>query len=159
MKKIILISCLSTLTLAYSMGLQAKIYKWTDTKGVVHYSATPPSLKKTTKQKVKNIENKIRFAAGKSSTEKKNISNNEPENKADKVNNQNENSELAGPDKKLVDYCKAQRNNLKSLKNNFRNVWIDKSGKRTNLNQKQRKEKVDYLKSRIEKDCREVETG
>ena len=154
MKKIILITCISALTLTYSINTPAKIYKWTDAKGVVHYSATPPA----TKKKVKNIESEIRLAAGKhrpSKTDKKEAN---TENSQKAKEEKAEGSELSSPDKKLIDYCKSQRNNLKSLKNNFRNVWIDPSGKKTKLNQKQRQEKVDYLKNRIEKDCDEVKT-
>jgi len=150
MKKIILITCISALSLTYSINTQAKIYKWTDAKGVVHYSATPPAIKK----KVKNIESEIRLAAGKHRPSK---SDKKEENQKDK-DQKTEESELSSPDEKLVDYCKSQRNNLKSLTNNFRNIWIDPSGKKTRLNQKQRQEKVDYLKNRIEKDCKEVKT-
>ena len=153
MKKIILITCISALTLTYSINTQAKIYKWTDAKGVIHYSATPPA----TKKKVKNIESDIRLAAGKhrpSEADKKEAN---TDNKQKAKEQEDEASELSPPDKKLIDYCKSQRDNLKILKKNFRNVWIDSSGKRTKLNQKQRQEKVDYIKNRIENDCGEVE--
>lgn len=152
-------TCISALTLSLSMSSYAKIYKWTDSKGVVHYSATPPKkLQKKAKHKVKNIEKKIRFAAGRSHTSK----NKGKDQKAlkNKRNEEQENtdSELSPPEKKLVDYCKAQKVNLKSLKSNFRNIWIDTKGKKTKLTQKQRQQKVDFLKDRIKKDCAEVKT-
>jgi len=158
MKKILLMTFLSVLTLTFGMNAHAKIYKWVDAKGVVHYSATPPKTKKIAKKKVKDIENKIRFAAGKSKSVKNNV-----KHKAVKTNKavkeqENNDSELSPPSKKLVDYCKTQKLNLKALKGNFRNVWVDPSGKKTKLNQKQRQEKVDYLKNRIKQDCEEVNT-
>lgn len=155
MKKIILMTCISALTLTFSFNSQAKIYKWTDSKGVVHYSATPPTTKEESRKSIKNIESKIRLAAGKYKPNKKELA----KNKQAGDEQENKNSELSPPDKQLVDYCKSQKNNLKNLKNNFRNVWIDASGKKTKLNQKQRQEKVDHLKNRIKKDCQEVETG
>ncbi len=156
MKKIILMTCISALTLTYSINSYAKIYKWTDSRGVVHYSATPPAIKKKAKQKVKNIENEIRMAAGKHRKHHK--SNKKNTKKSEQSEQNQQDSELSGPDKKLIEYCRSQRNNLKTLKNNFRNIWIDTKGKKIRLNQKQRQEKVDYLKSRIEKDCKEVKT-
>jgi len=156
MKKIFLMSFLSVLTLTFGMNAYAKIYKWVDSKGVVHYSATPPKTKKIAKKKVKDIETKIRFAAGKSKTVKNKVK--KKASKTNKVVKENNDSELSPPDQKLVDYCKTQKLNLAAIKRNFRNVWIDPSGKRTKLNQQQRQEKVDYLKSRIKQDCAEVNT-
>lgn len=155
MKKIILMTCISALTLTFSINTYAKIYKWTDTKGVVHYSATPPASKKKAKEEVKNIESKIRFAAGKHRSSKVAKKEKSTENNQKKEKDE---TELSPPDKKLLDYCKSQRSNLKSLKNNFRNIWVDQTGKRTKLNQKQRQEKVDYLANRIKQDCAEVKT-
>ncbi len=105
--------------------------------------------------KAKNIEDEIKAAAGKyrppaNATATKNDADTDTE-KA-KVNGE----ELAGPDKKLVSYCTNQRRNLEQLKKNFRNVWIDVKGKKTNLDQEQRKEKVAYLQQRIAEDCKEV---
>lgn len=160
MKKLILMTCISALTLTFSLSSHAKIYKWTDAKGVVHYSATPPVTKKKAKQEVKNIESEIRMAAGKpqsSPADNNNTQKNEDEENEQETDDSE--SELSAPDKKLIDYCKTQKNNLANLKNNFRNVWVDTSGKKTKLDQKQRQEKVDYLKSRIKNDCQEVKTG
>jgi len=56
----------------------------------------------------------------------------------------------------ITKYCNGQRKNLKQLRKNFRNVWIDAKGKKTNLNQKQRKEKVAQLEQQIIQDCSEV---
>jgi len=158
MKKIILIACISALTVTFSINSHAKIYKWTDSKGVTHYSATPPAKSTKSKQKVKNIEDEIQRAAGKHRPKQAKTKNKDTQKKNVEKKETESESELSPPDKRLVDYCRGQKNNLASLTNNFRNVWIDAKGKKNRLNQKQRQEKVDYLKERIEKDCQEVET-
>lgn len=155
MKKIILMTCISALSFTYSINAQAKIYKWTDAKGVVHYSAKPPTTSIKANKAAKNIESDIRLSAGKHRVAKKEQQ--QDENTSEETNSESE-SELSAAPKKLVDYCKSQKTNLTNLKNNFRNVWVDTAGKKTVLDQKQRQEKVDYLKGRIKKDCQEVET-
>ena len=118
MNKSLLTACLCGILLTVSTSSQAKIYKWTDTKGVIHYSAMPPQ----TKAKAKNIEDKILFAAGKytpkktSSTTQRTTS----DKKTKKLS-----SKLSPPNKKLTAYCQGQRSNLSKLKSNYRNTWIE----------------------------------
>lgn len=155
MIKIIKLASITTICsalLILSVNTQAEIYKWVDENGGVHYTAQPPVHKKK-RVKAKNIENEIKAAAGKyrppvNST----VTKNDADTETEKVNGE----ELAGPDKKLVSYCTNQKKNLEQLKKNFRNVWIDVKGKKTNLDQEQRKEKVAYLQQRITEDCKEV---
>lgn len=158
-KTIITIASISTLSLFLSMSAQAEIYKWSDSNGGVHYTATPPAQSKK-KIKSEDIETTIRAQAGKSKPVDKEIATaNDDSSSPDENNNDKKvETELAGPDKKLKNYCKSQRNNLVQLKKNFRNVWIDVKGEKTNLTQEQRKQKVDYLKTRIKEDCAGVKT-
>lgn len=136
---------LSALFLVFSASLAtAKIYKWTDANGSVHYSATPPKQKKI---KAQNIEDKIRYAAGKPQYPTES-SENKSEDKAEQKD-----EKLAGPSKKLVSYCKQQRTNLRQLKDNFNTKWVDPSGKETLLTQKQRKDKVKEIKKSIVSGC------
>ena len=158
MKKIIKLAStatISTTLLILSMNSSAEIYKWVDEKGSVHYTAQPPVQKKK-RVKAKNIEDEIKFKAGKyrppianTSSKQKNSSTNEENSSANP-------EELAGPDKKLMSYCTNQKKNLEQLRKNFRNVWIDVKGKKTCLDQEQRKEKVAYLQKRITEDCKGV---
>ena len=148
MKKSLLIACLCVIALTISTSSQAKIYKWTDKKGVIHYSATPPQ----TKQKAKNIEDKIRFAAGKY-TPKKVTSSTQRTASGKKVKKLS--SKLSSPNKKLTAYCQGQRSNLSKLKSNYRNTWIE-NGVKKNLDQSQRKQKVQQLIDSIELNCNEV---
>ena len=143
MNKITIIT-LSTLAIALSVSsIQAKIYKWTDANGSTHYSATPPKQNTKSKVKVKNIEDKIRYAAGKPSLHTKSTEEKSAGKKDDK---------LAPPSKKLVKYCKSQRSNLKQLKENF-NTTLEASGKKSLLNQKQRKDKVKEIRKSIKNEC------
>lgn len=157
MKTIILTSALCTLILSTSFAVQAEIYKWTDSNGVTHYSARPPVQKKKDIAKVKNIEEKIRFAAGKHKPSSNTSNTNSSDQKATTEQGQEQNNtQLSPPSKKLVSYCKGQRSNLSTLKNNFRNIWKDPDGKEKKLNQKERKEKINFLIKRITEDCEGV---
>lgn len=147
MKKTLFITCLCSLALTISSSSHAKIYKWTDNKGVIHYSATPPPPQ--TKEKAKNIEDKIRFAAGKYTPKK------ESSRSQQKTSDKKISSKLSGPSKKLTAYCEGQKSNLAKLKSNYRNTW-EENGKKKNLDQSQRKQKVEQIISSIELNCKEV---
>lgn len=158
-KKSVILTSLTTLALVMSIQSHAKIYKWTDANGQVHYTAQPPAQKKL-RIKATNIEDEIKSKAGKYRAPKNaektaatdsSIKSDSEENKSD--------DELAGPNKQLIKYCKGQRNNLAQLKKNFRNIWIDAKGKKTSLTQEQRKEKVALLQDEINSNCSEVNTS
>jgi len=153
MKKIILASTLCVLSVTVSFTTHAEIFKWTDSKGVTHYSARAPIHKKKSATKVKNIEDKIRFAAGK---HRPPISKTNSSPTEKQSNSKQDNTQLAPPDKKLINYCKQQRSSLAKLKANFRNIWRDADGKEKILTQEERKEKVNYLVKRITEDCEGV---
>ncbi len=157
-KRSVILTSFTTLALVISVSSQAKIYKWTDANGQVHYTAQPPAQ---TKQRIKatNIEDQIKAKAGKYRAPK-NATKAVATDIEPKSDSENKNEEdLAGPDKQLIKYCDGQRNNLKQLKKNFRNIWIDAKGKKTNLTQEQRKEKVAMLQNEINSNCSEVNTN
>ena len=159
-RKIIALASVSALALMFNVTSQAEIYKWVDSNGGVHYTAMPPvqPVQKKKRFKATNIEDRIRAAAGKYRPPANSSSTNSSESNQQNSETTDTNGEtkLAGPDKKLVKYCENQRNNLKQLKKNYRNVWIDVKGKKTNLDQEQRKQKVEYLQTRINEDCKGV---
>jgi len=155
MKKTILITGLCALAISFSATTQAKIYKWKDSKGVVHYSATPPPQKVKTKRSIENIEDKIRFAAGKYRPSAKTASK-RPTSNRESANQEEKNNKLSAPSKKLVSFCKNQRKNLATLKSNYQNVWVEVDGKEQKLDQKQRQEKVNYLIKAIKDNCEGV---
>jgi hypothetical protein len=140
---------ISAVVLFTTMSSQAEIYKWTDTKGITHYSAHKPVQKKV---KSENIEDKIRSAAGKYSASSKHISQTSSPEK-NKKNTNNKKLELEGPNAKLAAFCKNQRKNLSLLTKNYRNSWKEKNGKTTRLNQKQRQEKVVQIQKSIRAEC------
>ena len=148
-KKFWATAVISTGVFLVTINSQAEIYKWTDAKGVTHYSAQKP-----TQQKIKseNIEDKIRSAAGKYQASSGQTSQAPAKNTA-KSNDSKSKTKLAGPSAKLVSYCKSQRKNLAQLKKNYRNVWKDKDGKTSRLDQKQRQEKVNQIQKSITAEC------
>lgn len=146
-KKILTAVVISTGILLATMNSQAEIYKWTDAKGVTHYSARKPIEQKI---KSENIEYKIRVAAGKHQASSQKTS---QVASTTNLNNDESNTQLAGPSKKLISYCKNQRKNLAQLKKNYRNLWKDKDGKESRLNQKQRQLKVDQIQKSITTEC------
>ena len=156
-KKSVILTSITTLVLIMSVNTQAKIYKWTDANGQTHYTAYPPKQKGT---KATDIEDKIKAQSGKyrPSAKTKKVAS---YNSSDNDNSQNDDSgeELSGPDKQLSKYCKGQRNNIKQLKKNFRNVWVGVDGKKTSLTQEQRKEKVALLQKQIDSNCSEVKVS
>ncbi|MEE9310161.1 MAG: DUF4124 domain-containing protein [Cocleimonas sp.] len=142
------ITAITLMMLLVSTSSHAEIYKWTDAKGVTHYSSQKPTQRKI---KSENIEDKIRSAAGKyqasSNVETK-------KNKGDDLAKENgNNKDLAGPDAKLVSFCNSHRKNLAALRKNFRNTWKDKDGKQTRLSQKERQDKVLEIQNQISKEC------
>ncbi|MCF6190592.1 MAG: DUF4124 domain-containing protein [Cocleimonas sp.] len=149
-KKLITATAIGSLALLVNLGANAEIYKWTDAKGVVHYTANKPTQKKV---KTENIEVKIRNAAGKynKSTNKTTTKSSRSSSDDDK-----EKTKMAGPDAALISYCKTQRSNLSGLQENFRNIWQGADGKKKRLNQEQRKLKIDLLQKQIAEDCAEV---
>ena len=150
MKKTILLASISFAILTLNTAAHAKIYKWTDAKGVIHYSATPPA--QAQKTKFKDIEEKIRFAVGKApADEDKANTNASTTNEA--TSKEEKDPKLSPPSKKLISYCKTQRANLAALKTNFNNIWVEPNGTRKKLNQKERKEKVQYLIKKITEEC------
>lgn len=152
--KLVSITSISSFLLVFSMNAQATIYKWTDANGQTNYTAQPPTQEKQ-RIKSKNIEDEIRANAGKYRPPTK--TKNATANPSTTSNDDNTEEKLAGPNKKLIKYCDSQRNNIKQLKKNFRNVWIDVKGKKTSLNQEQRKAKVSMLESKIQEDCADVQ--
>lgn len=148
---------LSLSTLAFDTSVQAKIYKWTDANGQVHYSAKPPMQKKI-KVKPKDIEDQILMSAGKFDPSKvsKNKASEENQEKTEKNEEDGDNKNAKSkPTKQLIDFCKNQRKSLKLLKNN-QNVSWEQFGKKTNLSAAQRKSKIKNIKSGISEDCKGI---
>jgi len=148
-KKIMSAVVISTVVLIVTMNAQAEIYKWTDAKGIIHYSSQKPIQQKI---KSENIENEIRSAAGKYRASSQQTPKTSTKVTA-KPKDSKTKTQLAGPSAKLASYCKTQRKNLAQLKKNFRNLWKDKGGKTSRLNQKQRQQKVNKIQKSITTEC------
>ena len=151
--KSVILTSFTVLAIGMIVSAQAKIYKWTDANGQTHYTAQPPAEKKL-RVKAKNIEDKIKANAGKYRAPQKTKAS--ASNDTDSTTENKTEETLAGPNPQLIKYCDNQRNNIEQLKKNFRNVWIDVSGKKTSLTQQQRQEKVAMLTEKLKTDCADV---
>ena len=150
MIKLILLSLFVTAGL--SQALHAKIYKWTDSEGKVHYSATPPN---DTKTKAENIEDKIKFNIGKAQTAS-NDSDSKTES-ATKAEDSNENSTSENKyseetSKARVAYCNGLKRNIHTLKTS-KKINIAEGDNLKPLNSKQIKERLAKEQSNLEKNC------
>jgi len=149
MIKLILLSLFVTFTLTQT--LHAKIYKWTDSEGKVHYSATPP---KDTKNKAENIEDKIKFNIGKrqpatthhvapKSAEKKSA---KEDSKAAQAKYNDDKS------KARVAYCNRVKQNIHTLETS-KNVNIAEEGNLEPLSNAAKQARLEKEKSNLEKNC------
>ena len=150
MIKLILLSLFATISL--SQAVHAKIYKWTDNEGRVHYSATPP---KDTKEKAENIEDKIKFNIGKKQPAK---SHHTSESKTEKEDDQNAKKTASkekyseDTSKARVAYCNGLKRNIHTLETS-KNVNLAEEGDLKPLNAKQISERLAKEKSNLEKNC------
>lgn len=148
MIKLILLSLFVTVGL--SQALHAKIYKWTDSEGKVHYSATPP---KDTSEKAENIEDKIKFNIGKSqpATTRKSS---EPEssNKKEKRKKTSKNKYSEETSKARTAYCNGLKRNIHTLKTS-KNVNVAEGENLKPLNSKEVEQRLAKEQSNLEKNC------
>lgn len=151
-KKVLVAITVSTSVLLINLSSNAEIYKWTDAKGVTHYTAQKPT---TQKIKSEDIGDKIRSAAGKYRVSSQQVTQADAQS-ATESKDKKKNVKLSGPSAKLVSYCKNQRKNLATLKKNYRNVWKGQDGKEARLNQKQRQDKVNKIQKSITAECEGV---
>lgn len=124
---------------------EAKVYRWKDASGVIHYSSTPP---KPT-EKVSDLKNDLRITDNKSIAHK-----NHQETTTKKENKKNIRSKKT----RKRNYCNGQRRNLALLKRNLKVKWIE-NGKSIKLSADQRHEKLRSLENSINADCSFGEEG
>lgn len=167
-KKITKIS-LALLVISASTTVSAKIYKWIDDEGQMHYTQRPaPAGKDAT-----DIEQEIRHAAdlptsssskaakakvGKygtkpaAETKNKDPEKKEVAEKRSEDDKQAENS-VAEYEKKLKEYCEKQTANLDALNSDTPIAWQDE-GKTKLLSNSERKDKIESIQTSIEENCK-----
>lgn len=118
---------------------EAKIYKWKDDKGQVHYASTPPKADIKTSILTKDL-----LFINKNEP----VSKNKQTNKSLKTNNQDP---IKSSNKK-VKACRKKRKNLNLLQKNLITTWIE-NGKETQLSGQFRKEKIESLKEELIEYC------
>ncbi|OQX03932.1 MAG: hypothetical protein BWK73_37880 [Thiothrix lacustris] len=122
MKKAIFMPVVLLVSVFFTLNASAEMYKWTDKRGEVHYTQTPPPPD----AKGKDIEDDIRLSTGK-------LGNNipaqadksAPKDDMDKAHEAGEKS-----DKKHRDFCAQQEAALKQMTANALIKWKDEKGER-----------------------------
>ena len=150
MIKIILLTFLIATSL--SQTLHANIFKWTDSEGKVHYSATPP---KNTSEKAENIEDKIKFNIGKTqktAPNKKHSSDSKTESKKNSSNKESQTKYSEDTSKERVTYCNGLKRNIKTLESS-KNINLAEDGKLKPLNTEEIKKRLAKAKSNLTKNC------
>lgn len=146
----------------FAIGLsstaQAEIYKWTDSDGKVHYSATPPQ---DTKAKAEQIGEKIKFNVGKiqptTEIQEKPAAeapaSGETETSTDEASKKN----LYEGDRSQarIAYCKNLQNNIHILENG-KNRKIVEEGSSQPLEVDERSAHLEKAKSDLEKHCQGI---
>ncbi len=148
---LMLLSMATVSTTVISTTAHAEIYKWTDAKGQVHYSATPPRKKVKTKE----IGTEIKMAAGKFDPASVKLKSDSDESEDQENDDSTQTDGKNKPTKERVAYCKTQRKNL-ALLNNNKNIRWKSFGKETELNDTQRKMKMNQIKSQIASECKGI---
>jgi len=150
-----LILPLLLLAVGFSSTVQAEIYKWTDSDGKTHYSATPPQDSST---KAEQIGEKIKFIVGKvqSSTDAED----EPEQtttSTDEVVEKQPKKNLYQGDRSpaRLAYCKNLENNIHVLENN-ENANIIEEGGTEPLGTDERKSRLAEAKAKLAKNCEDI---
>lgn len=154
MVKLILLSLFVTFSL--SQTLHAKIYKWTDSEGKVHYSATPP---KDANTKAENIEDKIKLSVGKAQPiTTHHVVTKTPEEPIEELavrQNSAQDEINKSESKAKMAYCNGLRHNIHTLESS-KKVNIAEEGVLKPLDSKQHKERLSKEKSNLEKNCSTV---
>lgn len=148
-KLILLTLCI---TFGLSQAANAKIYKWTDKEGKIHYSATPP---KDTSTKAEDIEDKIKFNIGKAQPT---TTHHVAVKKTSK--SQEEKDKIKAAQEKYKDdksqariaYCNGLKRNIHTLQAN-KNVNIAEKGKLKPLSSTEKAARLAKEKSNLEKNC------
>ncbi len=132
MKLPIITTVIITLSFLVFTLAEAKVYKWKDAEGIVHYSSTPPKPS----EKISDLKEDLPLAHKSQQETKK------------EENNKNTRSKRT----RKRDYCNGQRRNLALLKRNLKVKWVQ-NGKSTRLNAEQRQDKIRSLEDSINDDC------
>jgi hypothetical protein len=151
MKLPIIITLAIALSVLTATLTEAKVYKWQDANGVVHYSSAPPKPN----EKVSGLKDNLRITDNKSAAHK----GAEEMQKDSESNKEITKKKQARSEKeRKQNYCDGQRRNFALLKRNLNVKWIE-NGKSTDLNSEQRNEKLRALEDSISADCTYEEAG
>ncbi|RHW77016.1 DUF4124 domain-containing protein [Colwellia sp. RSH04] len=123
----------------------ARVYKWVDKDGVVHYSDKPNPQIESSEIKVQANSNNFDSTGAEKWQE--------DYNKNKEVNKEAQ-DKLAVQNAKKKELCNGFKSDLNTLKNIGRIVNVDADGKQTYISEEDRTEKIQALEKNIKKMCK-----
>lgn len=150
MKQAIFMPILLASLVGWASSASAEMYKWTDSNGKTHYSATPPPAD----VKAKNIEAEINLSSGKSKVSDSPKTDTTPDTKTETPTNKTVKPEEAAQasEKQHRSYCDQQKQALQQISTNSLVKYIDEKGERF-LNAAEKQEKIASISKNIETMC------
>ena len=145
MKKLLFIPAAFMVAISLQQPAQAEMYKWTDKKGEIHYTQTPPPADTQSK----NIEDDIRLSTGKLGTVAPTMAKGEKKSAMEEAREQGKKSEA-----EHQDYCANQANALKQLTANALVTVKDDKGEPHILTAEEKANKIKEIETSIQKICR-----
>lgn len=134
------------------LATNAKIYKWVDEKGNVHYGAEKPENAEAERVKVKI---KPSFGNNEEAMEEKTEAEGENKDKSKKAEKPKEQleGEAIIPKKEKAKLCKQSRERLKNIQNSARLKARDENGKLQILSKKERDKRLAGAKNDVKEYC------
>ena len=151
MKQAIFMPILLASLVGWASSASAEMYKWTDSSGKTHYSATPPPAD----VKAKNIEAEINLSSGKSKvSDAPKTDAAAPETKTETPTDKAVKPEEAAQasEKQHRSYCDQQKQALQQISTNSLVKYTDEKGERF-LNAAEKQEKIASISKNIETMC------
>ena len=151
MKSLLIFSSILVTLALVSLSLTAKeykdarVYKWVDKHGVVHYSDKPNPNAESNEIEVKNNNNNFDSTRADKWQEEYNKNKEVNREAQEKLNVQNA---------KKQEVCNGYKSDLNTLKNIGRIVNVDADGKQTYISDEERNQKIKDLEKTIKRICK-----
>jgi hypothetical protein len=137
-----------------SFNVQAKVHKWVDADGAIHYSDTGPG-EDTETQGVRNVTGKDQAGAT-TAVAPKSIAEREAELRKAKLSKEEANQKKAAQDKQdeaKKSNCAAARDNSRVLEESPRIATYDANGERSLMDDSTRAQKLEEARKAVSENC------
>lgn len=143
-------------TLLLASPAMAQIYKWTDEKGVTHYSADPPPANASNASQVK-VQTRLPSdsEAATQNLEKQRAESRKAAEagKSSKAEDKKSAVPAKQPPEQYAERCKSLRGNLKTIQENARIRLTDEKGETRMLSEEEKQAKLDDTQRQIKAFC------